>query len=306
MFRPDLKVWMNGKFVNLEDAKVSVLVHALHYGSSFFEGIRCYHTKQGPAVFRLQEHTDRLFNSAKMYRTELPYTREEINQAILDTIKANDMQSCYIRPLVYRGFKTLGVNPFPCPVEVMIAVWEWGAYLGEEALEKGVNVKVSTWNRIAPNTMPGMAKSGANYMNSQLIKMEAMVDDYDEGISINTAGYVAEGSGENLFLVKDDIIYTPPYSASVLPGITRDSVIRIAESFGYTVRKTNIPREWLYIADELFFTGTAAEVTPIASVDRITVGAGKRGPVTEKIQKYFFEILTGERTDDYGWLTPVV
>ena len=210
MFRPDLKIWMNGEFVNLEDAKVSILSHALHYGSSFFEGIRCYETKTGPAVFRLKEHTDRLFNSTKMYRTEIPFTRDEINDAILETIRANNMKSCYIRPLVYRGFKTMGVNPFPCPVEVMIAVWEWGAYLGPEALEKGVDVKISTWTKLAPNTMPTMAKSGANYMNSQLIKMEAIVDGYDEGICLNTRGHVSEGSGENIFLLKDDKLHTPP------------------------------------------------------------------------------------------------
>jgi len=305
MFRPDLKIWMNGEFVNLKDAKISVLSHALHYGSSFFEGIRCYETKTGPAVFRLKEHTDRLFNSAKMYRTEIPYTRDEINDAILETIRANNMKSCYIRPLVYRGFKTMGVNPFPCPVEVMIAVWEWGAYLGPEALEKGVDVKISTWTKLAPNTMPTMAKSGANYMNSQLIKMEAIVDGYDEGICLNTRGHVSEGSGENIFLLKDGKLHTPPYSESMLPGITRNSVIRIADEAGIPIVETAIPREWLYIADEVFFTGTAAEITPIASVDRIAVGEGKRGPVTKKIQDALFGILNGEVEDRFNWLTPV-
>ncbi len=303
MFEKKLKVWMNGKLIDFEDAKVSVLCHALHYGTSFFEGIRCYKTKKGSAIFRLREHTKRLFNSAKIYRTEIPFTEEEINNAIIETIKVNKLEECYIRPLVYRGLGALGVNPFNSPVEVMIAVWEWGAYLGEEAITKGVDVKISTWTKIAPNTLPAMAKAGANYMNSQLIKMEAIVDGYDEGIVLNASGFVAEGSGENLFLVKDGKIYTTPYSASILPGITRDSAIQIAKDLGYEVIETNIPREWLYIADELFFTGTAAEVTPIRSVDRITIGKGERGEITEKIQSELFGILRGEIEDRYGWLT---
>ncbi len=303
MFNPDARIWMNGKFVRLADAKVSVLTHALHYGTSFFEGIRCYNTKKGPAIFRLKEHTKRLFDSAKIYRTEIPFSQDEINDAIIKTIKENNLSACYIRPLVWRGFGALGVNPFNSPVEVMIAVWEWGAYLGPEALEQGVNVKISTWTRHAPNTMPTMSKAGGNYMNSQLIKMEAVLDGYEEGISLNTSGTVAEGSGENIFLIKDGVIYTPPISSSVLPGITRNSAITIAKEFGYPVVEQEILREWLYLADELFFTGTAAEITPIRSVDKITVGEGKRGPITEKIQSKLFEILNGETEDKYNWLT---
>jgi len=303
MFDLDSKVWMNGKFIRLEDAKVSVLSHALHYGTSFFEGIRCYKTKKGAAIFRLNEHTKRLFDSAKIYRTELPYSLEEINNAIVNTIKENKLDACYIRPLVWRGFGALGVNPFNSPVEVMIAVWEWGAYLGPEALEQGVDVKISTWTRHAPNTMPTMAKAGGNYMNSQLIKMEAVLEGYEEGISLNTSGTVAEGSGENIFLIKDGVIYTPPLSASILPGITRNSTIKIAEEFGYKVVEQEILREWLYLADELFFTGTAAEITPIRSVDKITVGPGKRGPITEKIQSRLFGILDGTEEDKYNWLS---
>ncbi len=303
MFSKKLKVWMNGKIIDFEEAKVSVLCHALHYGTSFFEGIRAYKTKKGTAIFRLKEHIDRLFNSAKIYRTEIPFTREELIEAIVELIKVNNLEACYIRPLVYRGLGALGVNPFNSPVEVMIAVWEWGAYLGEEAITQGVDVKVSTWTKIAPNTLPAMSKAGANYMNAQLAKMEAIIDGYEEGILLNAQGFVAEGSGENLFLIKDGKIYTTPYSSSILPGITRDSAIRIARDFGYEVIETNIPREWLYIADELFFTGTAAEVTPIKSVDRIAIGKGSRGEITEKIQSELFGILSGEIEDRYNWLT---
>ncbi len=303
MFSKKLKVWMNGNIINFEDAKVSVLCHALHYGTSFFEGIRAYKTKKGTAIFRLREHVERLFNSAKIYRTEIPFTVDEIIDAIVNLIKVNNLEACYIRPLVYRGLGALGVNPFNSPVEVMIAVWEWGAYLGEEAITKGVDVKVSTWTKIAPNTLPTMAKAGANYMNSQLAKMEAIIDGYEEGILLNSMGFVAEGSGENLFLIKNGKIYTTPFSSSILPGITRDSVITIAKEFGYEVIETHIPREWLYIADELFFTGTAAEVTPIKSVDRISIGKGERGEITEKIQSRLFGILKGDIEDKYGWLT---
>ncbi len=303
MFSKKLKVWMNGNIINFEDAKVSVLCHALHYGTSFFEGIRAYKTKKGTAIFRLREHVERLFNSAKIYRTEIPFTVDEIIDAIVNLIKVNNLEACYIRPLVYRGLGALGVNPFNSPVEVMIAVWEWGAYLGEDAITKGVDVKVSTWTKIAPNTLPTMAKAGANYMNSQLAKMEAIIDGYEEGILLNSMGFVAEGSGENLFLIKNGKIYTTPFSSSILPGITRESVITIAKEFGYEVIETHIPREWLYIADELFFTGTAAEVTPIKSVDRISIGKGERGEITEKIQSRLFGILKGEVEDKYGWLT---
>jgi branched-chain amino acid aminotransferase len=297
------KIWANGKFVNWDDAKIHVLSHVVHYGTCIFEGERCYKTKGGPAIFRLQDHTKRFFNSAKIYRMEIPFRPEEINQAIVDTIQANKLQEAYIRPIVFRGYDSLGVNPFNCPIEVYIAVWEWGAYLGEEALSQGVDVKVSSWNRIAPNTLPALSKAGANYMNSQLIKMEAMLDGYVEGIALDSSGFVSEGSGENLFLIRNQKIYTPPLSASVLEGITRDTIITLGKDMGYSVIEDNIPREMLYLADELFFSGSAAEITPIRSVDKIKIGAGKRGPVTEELQKEFFGIVRGEKKDKYEWLT---
>lgn len=300
------KIWMNGKLVDFADAKVHVLTHAIHYGSGLFEGIRCYVTKNnGPSVFRLAEHTRRLFDSSKIYRMDVPFTPEEINQACVDVVAANEFEDCYLRPLVYRGFHSLGVFPAACPVDVTIAAWHWGKYLGAEALEQGVDVCVSSWNRMAPNTFPALAKATGNYMNSILIRQEAAIDGYAEGIALDVNGYVSEGSGENIFMVRDGKIYTPPIGASILSGITRDSIIRIARDLGYEVSESLIPREALYVADEVFFTGTAAEVTPIRSIDRITVGAGHRGPVTEKIQKEFFALINGEIPDRYGWLTPV-
>lgn len=299
------KLWMNGRLVDFADAKVHVLSHAMHYGSGVFEGARCYNTKQGPAVFRLHEHTRRLFDSAKIYRMEIPYTIEEFKQASLEVIAANEFQDCYLRPLVYRGFHSLGVHPGKCPIEVVIAAWQWGKYLGAEALEQGVDVRVSSWNRMAPNTFPAMAKATANYMNSQLIRLEASADGYHEGIALDVQGYVCEGSGENIFLVRDGEIRTPPLGGSVLPGITRDTIIRLARDLGYEVIETLIPRESLYIADEVFFTGSAAEVTPIRSIDRVTIGEGKRGPVTERLQSEYFAYIDGRIPDRYGWLTPV-
>ncbi len=295
-------IWFNGKLVPFEEAKIHVLSHVVHYGSSVFEGIRCYNTARGPAVFRLREHMRRLIDSARIYRMEVPYTLEELEAAALETIRASGLKACYIRPVVFRGMGSLGVNPLNSPVEVFIAVWEWGAYLGDEALEQGVDVQVSTWNRMAPNTLPAMAKAGANYANAGLVKMEAVLNGYTEGIMLSVDGYVAEGSGENLFLVRDGIIYTAPLTLSILPGITRDAVISLARDLGYTVIEQPIPREALYIADELFFTGTAAEITPIRSVDRYTIGRGRRGPVTEALQQAFFEIVR-EGKDPYGWLT---
>jgi len=294
-------IWMNGKLVPWEDAKIHVLSHVIHYGTAVFEGLRCYKTDNGPAILRLKEHTERLFNSAKIYRMEIPYTKDEINRSIIDTIKKNGHDECYIRPLVYRGYNELGVNPFNCPVEVSVATWEWGRYLGEEAIEMGVEVMVSTWNRMAPNTFPAIAKAGANYMNSALIKMEALVHGYTEGIALDIFGYVSEGSGENLFLVKDELLYTPQIGASILPGITRDSVITLAEDLGYCVKEQFIPREFLYIADEAFLTGSAAEITPIRMIDKIPIGSGKRGPITKRIQEEFFKITRGQ--DKYNWLT---
>jgi branched-chain amino acid aminotransferase len=300
------KLWMNGRFVDFADAKIHILSHVIHYGSGVFEGVRCYKTKQGSAIFRLKEHTRRIFDSAKIYRMAIPYTPEEFNQACVDVVLANGFESCYLRPLVYRGFHSLGVFPGNCPVDVCIAAWEWGKYLGKEALEQGVDVRVASWERMAPNTFPAMAKATGNYLNSQLIRLEADADGYSEGIALDVRGYVSEGSGENIFIVRNNIIYTPTLGSSVLPGITRDSILTIARDLGFKVIEQDIPREFLYVADEVFFTGTAAEVTPIRSIDRITVGAGRRGPVTEKIQKAFFDYITGEVEDRYHWLTPVV
>ena len=256
-------IWMNGRLVPWDQATVHILAHVIHYGSCIFEGMRCYRTPRGAAIFRLRDHVDRLFDGCKIYRIEIPYTREQIEAAIVGTIRANGLEACYIRPLVYLGYETLGVDPFPCPIDVAIAVYPWGSYLGKDAHEKGVDVMVSSWRREAPDTLPAMAKASANYMNSQLIKMEAIVEGYSEGIALDTFGYVSEGSGQNVFLVRDNVIYTPPLTASVLPGITRDSVITIARELGFRVREEMIPREMLYIADEVFFAGTAVEITPI-------------------------------------------
>jgi branched-chain amino acid aminotransferase len=297
------KIWMDGEFVNWDDAKIHVCSHVIHYGSSVFEGMRCYKTPKGTAAFRLGAHVKRLLNSAKVYRMEPKFTHDEINDAIIETVRVNKMEECYVRPVVYRGYEELGVNPFPNPVNVLIAVWEWGKYLGQEAIEQGVDVCVSSWNRIAPNTLPALSKCGANYMNSQLIKMEAIVNGYVEGIALDTAGYVSEGSGENLFIVRDGKLVTPPLGASVLPGITRDCVIKLAGDIGLQVIEQVIPREAVYLADEVFFTGSAAEITPIRTVDKIKVGSGSRGPITQKLQERFFGVLSGEVEDKYGWLT---
>ncbi len=295
-------VWMNGKFVAWKDANIHVASHVIHYGSVLFEGFRAYDTPKGPVIFRLDAHIKRLYNSCKMYRMEVPYTQEEFEKAVIETIKANNLRACYVRPIVYRGYGTLGVDPFPNPVDCALLVWEWGQYLGEDALEKGVDVKVSTWQRMAPNTFPALAKSGANYMNSQLIKMEAILEGYVEGIALNVRGHISEGSGENIFLVMDGKIHTPPLSASILPGITRDSVIRLAKDAGIPFVEETVPREMLYIADEVFFTGSAAEITPIRSIDKIPVGNGSRGPVTKKLQDEFFDYIDGKKGDPYNWL----
>jgi branched-chain amino acid aminotransferase len=299
------KVWMNGRLVDFADAKIHAFSHALHYGSGLFEGARCYQTKQGPAVFRLHEHIRRLYDGAKIYRMEIPMPIEEFERACIDTIAANEFEECYLRPLVYRGFHSLGVFPGQCPVDIMIAAWKWGKYLGAEALEQGVDVRISSWNRMAPNTFPAMAKSTANYMNSILIRSEAAIDGYSEGIALDVNGYVSEGSGENVFLVRDEKLLTPPLGNSILAGITRDTIMTIARDLGYEVAETLIPREALYIADEVFFTGTAAEVTPIRSIDRIKIGTGRRGPITERIQKRYFAHITGEVPDTHGWLAYV-
>jgi branched-chain amino acid aminotransferase len=298
------KVWHNGELVPWEDATVHVSAHALHYGSSVFEGIRAYATPDGPAVFCLDQHVQRLLDSAKIFRIDMQYTFGEIAQAIKDTIRANGHEACYIRPLVFRGCGPLGVEGRKCPVETVIFTMEWGSYLGPEAHEQGVDVGVSSWRRMAPDTFPAMGKIGGQYVNSQFAKMEAVDQGYAENIVLDVNGYVSEGSGENLFLIDEGQIYTTPLWGSILAGITRRCVMQIADDLGYTVREQTMSREWLYIADELFFSGTAAEVTPIRSVDRIPVGEGKRGPITARIQRRFFDITTGEAEDKHGWLTP--
>src|ERR1051326_733213 len=300
-------VWHDGEFIKWDDARVHVMSHVLHYGSSVFEGIRCYATKRGPAVFRLREHMQRFLNSAKIYRMDHDWSIDDFCNASIELVRRSGMDQCYIRPILFRSLDeehpAFGVNPFPNPLACYIGAWDWGKYLGDEAIEQGVDVCVSSWNRLTPNSMPAMAKAGANYMNSQLIKMEAITNGYAEGIALDDRGYVSEGSGENIFLVHDGKVVTPPLASSILPGITRDSVIEICRALEIPLVESGIQRAALYVADELFFTGTAAEVTPIRSVDRITVGAGTRGPVTERIQKVFFEITSGEREAPGNWLT---
>jgi branched-chain amino acid aminotransferase len=305
MLTPTEKIWHNGRFIKWQDATVHVLSHVVSYGSSVFEGIRCYSTAVGPAIFRLPEHVRRMFDSAKIYRMDIPYTAEQLGDAMLEVVRVNRMEACYVKPIAMRGYGDVGVNGGKNPIEVYIACWEWGKYLGEEALAQGVDVCVSSWNRMAPNTLPAMAKAGANYMNSQLIKMEAVANGYVEGIALDTAGYVSEGSGENIFVVRDGKIHTPPLGASVLPGITRDTILTLARDNGIPVIETLVPREMLYIADEVFFSGTAAEITPIRSIDRIVIGQGHRGPVTEQLQNEYFGVIAGSRPDRYGWLSPV-
>ncbi len=298
------KIWMNGKLVNHDEAQVHVLAHTLHYGSSFFEGIRAYETAEGSAIFRLDEHIDRLFDSCKIYRTEVPFSKEEVKEAIFDVIKANELKSAYIRPLIYRGYGKLGVNPTMSPVEVVVAAWFWGAYLGEEAINNGINAMTSSWRRLAPNTMPTLAKAGGNYLSSQLIKMEALENGYDEGIALDYSGVVSEGSGENLFLIKDRVIYTPTLASSALLGITRNTILEIAKELGFEIKEQAIPREMLYIADEIFLTGTAAEVTPVASIDKIKIGNGEK-PMTKAIQSFYFDLVKGKKTIKKEWLTIV-
>ena len=303
------KVWKNGEFINWEDATIHVMAHVVNYGSSVFEGIRCYNTTKGSAVFRLTEHMQRLTNSAKIYRMDPPYTRDQFCEASVELIRQSGLDECYLRPVIFRGLDqenpAFGVYPLNNPVESYIAAWEWGKYLGEEALETGIDVCVSSWTRITSNSMPAMAKAGANYMNSQLIKMEAKLGGFAEGIALDDRGYVSEGSGENIFLVNNGKLVTPPLGAAILPGITRDSVIHIAREMGIEVVETTIQRSALYLADELFFTGTAAEISPIRSVDRITIGSGKRGEMTKRLQDEFFKIVLAERPAPNGanWLT---
>lgn len=302
---PTEKIWHNGRFIGWDEAKIHVLSHVVSYGSSVFEGVRCYETQNGPAIFRLREHTRRLLDSARIYRVPVDFTLDQLVEAQIELVRVNKLRSCYVRPIILRGYGGVGVLPVNNPTEVYLACWEWGKYLGEDAMAQGVDVCISSWNRIAPNTLPTLAKAGANYMNSQLIRMEAHHNGYAEGIALDSEGRVSEGSGENIFVIRDGKIHTPPLGSSVLPGITRDTVVTIAQDLGLPIVETVIPREMLYIADEVFFTGTAAEVTPIRSVDRIQIGAGHRGPITEKIQRAFFELVEGKAEDKYGWLTPV-
>jgi len=298
-------IWKNGQLIDFKDATVHVLSHALHYGSGVFEGIRCYNTLQGSAVFRLPEHVRRLENSAKVYRMPIAFTTDELVEACCETIRANELQSCYIRPIAFRGFgNTIGVNPLRNPVEVFIACWSWGKYLGEEA-ESGVDVCVSSWRRISADSMPAVAKATGNYLNAQLIKIEAVTNGYVEGIALDARGFVSEGSGENVFMVQDGVLLTPPLAASVLQGITRDTVVKIARDLGIPVREEQIPRGQLYTCDELFMTGTAAEITPIRSVDRNPVGRGCPGEITRRIMAEFKGIISGEIADRHGWLYPV-
>jgi len=299
------KIWHNGKFIRWDDATIHVLSHVVSYGSAVFEGVRCYETSHGPAIFRLREHMQRLLNSAHIYRMGVSFTHEALCQASLDLVRENKIGACYIRPIVLRGYGDAGVDPQNCPVDVYLACWEWGKYLGEEALRSGVDVCVSSWNRPAPNTLPQMAKAAANYMNSQLIRMEAKANGYSEGIALDVNGYVSEGSGENIFVVMNGTIYTPPFANSALPGITRDSIMTLCRELGFPVVEQMLPREMLYVAEEVFLCGTAAEITPIRSIDRVKIGTGSRGPVAKSIQEEFFAITNGTVSDRHGWLSPV-
>jgi branched-chain amino acid aminotransferase len=301
--KPTEKIWHNGKLIPWNQATLHVMSHVVNYGSSVFEGVRCYALPSGPGIFRAKEHAQRLLDSAKVYRIDVDFTVEDLVSGMVELVKTNRTSPCYLRPIILRGYGEVGVNPFNSPTEVYICNYEWGKYLGSE--DDGVDVCVSSWNRLAPNTMPAMAKAGANYMNSQLIKMEAIMNGYVEGIALDVNGYVSEGSGENVFVVRHGTIYTAPLGNSVLPGITRESVITIAKDLGIPVIEQMIPREMLYIADEVFFSGTAAEITPIRSVDKISVNKGGVGPIAKALQKEFYGIVRGEMPDRHNWFTPV-
>jgi len=299
------KIWHNGKFIPWDDANLHVTSHVISYGSSVFEGIRCYKTAQGPAIFRLRDHMQRLLNSAHIYRMEIPHSLDDLCQASIELVRVNKMAACYIRPIILRGYGEVGVNPYNCPLEIYMACWEWGSYLGETATRDGVDVCVSSWARSAPNTLPQMAKAAANYMNSQLIRMEAMANGYVEGIALDRNGYVSEGSGENIFVVMDGVVITPPLANCVLPGITRHTILTLCRDLNIPVAEQMIPREMLYVANEVFFSGTAAEITPLRSIDKIKVGNGARGPITKRLQEEFYGLIGGTKPDPYGWLTPV-
>ncbi|MHB1700617.1 MAG: branched-chain amino acid transaminase [Acidobacteriaceae bacterium] len=295
-------IWFNGSLIPWEKANIHVMSHVIHYGSSIFEGIRCYTQPTGAGVFRLPEHMQRMLDSAKIYRMPLPYTLDQLNQAVIEVVEANGVAPCYIRPIAIRGYGEIGVNPKGCPIDVYIANFPWGKYVAGHG---GADVCVSSWNRLAPNTMPTLAKAGANYMNSQLIRMEAEANGYVEGIGLDVNGLLSEGSGENLFLVRNGVLYTTPLANSVLSGITRDSILTLARHFGIPVVEQALPREMLYICDEAFFTGTAAEVSHLRSVDRIPIADGKQGPITKMLAEEYFGIVNGTRPDRYNWLTPV-
>ncbi|MFH1540846.1 MAG: branched-chain amino acid transaminase [Elusimicrobiota bacterium] len=299
------KIWFDGKFVDWQDAKIHLMSHVVHYGSSIFESMRCYDTQKGPAIFRIDAHIDRLYDSAKIYRMEIPFSKKDFFKATVDIVKKNNFKECYIRPIVFRGYGEIGVNPLKNPINCAVAAWKWGAYLGKEALEKGASVIVSSWRRAAPDTFPSLAKAGGNYINSQLIKMEAIQGGYDEAIALDVYGYVSEASGENIFIVKNGVIFTPPTSSSILAGITRHTVFTIARDMKMRIEQHSIPRESLYIADEVFLSGTAAEITPVSKIDNITIGKGGCGEITKKLQIAYFNILRGKTNDKYNWLTLV-
>lgn len=299
------KIWMDGEFVDWKDATMHVSAHVIHYGSSVFEGIRAYNVGGKANIFRLEEHNRRLHDSARIYRMEMPWTLDQTREAMVESIRVNGFDECYIRPVVYRGAGPMGVNPLRNPVKMFIMTWHWGAYLGEEALAQGVDMQISTWTRNAPNTTPAFAKCGANYASGALIKMEAIKNGYVEGIALDRNGLVSEGSGENIFVARDGVLYTTPIGNSILGGITRDTIMTLAKEEGIEIKETAMPREFLYIADEVFAVGTAAEVTPIRSLDKIVIGEGRRGPITEKLQTRYLNIVKGKEEDKWGWRTVV-
>lgn len=298
-------IWRDGHFIPWADATVHVLSHSMQFGSSAFEGIRCYSTPMGPAIFRLREHLERLLHSCKIYRMDVPYSIDQLVEASRDLIARNGVESCYLRPMVVRGYGTAGMVPIGAPIEVYLPCWPWGAYLGDEALEKGVDACISSWHRVQPNTIPAMAKIAGNYLSGQLIKMEALANGYAEGIALSPSGMVSEGSGQNVFMVSNGTIITTPLDGSILGGITRATIMQLAGDAGIPVREMHMPREMLYMADEVFFTGTAAELTPVRSIDRITIGAGSVGPITKQLQQQYLSIAKGEIEDRHGWLTYV-
>ena len=298
-------IWMNGKFVRWDDAQIHVMSHVVHYGSSVFEGIRCYRTADGPAIFRLKEHVHRLFNSSRIYRMEPNITPAEVEDGIREVVERNGLEECYIRPVVYRGYKVLGLDPRACPIEIAVGAWPWGRYLGEGTETTGVDIKVSSWRRFAPDTLPSMAKAGANYMSSQLIKLDALADGYAEAVALDADGFVSEGSGENIVMVLDGVLYTPPWDSALLIGITRDTVMALAREQGIKVEERRIPREMLYVAEEIFLTGTAAEITPVRSIDHIKIGYTVPGPITRMLERGYDDAVHGRLEDRRSWLTYV-